>query len=303
MSRPIVLFTDEPGWHGARLRQALARRGYESRYLSLRQCGFDLQSPMHGLRLPGFDALPAGAFVRGVPGGSLEQIVHYLDILHALRRLGVPVYNSGAAIERSVDKGMTSFLLHSQGLPTPPTWVGDADGAGWRQALTALEAGHELVLKPLFGSQGKGLMRISRTADLPPPDRVSGLYYLQKFVRSGARGGHDWRVFVIGGRAVAAMRRSGSGWIHNLARGARTQAALLDPELRRLAEQASQALQMDYAGVDLMRDTEGRAWLIEVNGVPAWRGLQRVAGLDITALLASDFLRRCETVDAVEVAG
>jgi RimK family alpha-L-glutamate ligase len=303
VNRRIAIFTDDPGWHGARLHEAFAARGWHSHFVSLQSCGLDLAREDSGLVLPGFETLPDGAFVRGVPGGTLEQVVLYLDILHALRRLGVLVYNDARAIERSVDKAMTSFLLRTAGVPTPPAWVtGDPD-----RARTVVErerrAGHVLVLKPLFGSQGQGVTRVFEPSELPPPEHCNGVYYLQRFVSTGSASAHDWRVFVIGGRAVAAMRRCAEGWITNVAQGANCQPALLDIELRELAESSAAVLEMHYAGVDILRDIEGRASVIEVNSIPAWKGLQQVCPLDVADSLVADFLRCCPSAPLVEAVG
>ena len=88
----IALFTDEPhAWHTRELRRAFTRFDCSSRIVDLRQCRIDLDSSTE-LFLPGFaKALPEAAFVRGIPGGSLEQVVLRLEVLHALRELGVPV--------------------------------------------------------------------------------------------------------------------------------------------------------------------------------------------------------------------
>ena len=300
--RCIAIVTDDPGWHGARLRRAFAARGWDSRDVSLQQCHFDLSGPGNGLRLPGFDQLPDAVFVRGVPGGSLEQVIFHLDVLHALRLLGVLVYNDARCIERSVDKCMTSFLLRTAGIPTPPTWVARDPEVAAAVLANELAAGHELVHKPLFGSQGEGLRRLSTPDQLPSPDECNGLHYLQRHIPTGEGQSHDWRVFVIGNRAVAAMRRASDHWVTNVAQGASCHPAVLDQELRTLAETAAATLGMDYAGVDILRDRSGRAWVIEVNGVPAWKGLQQVCGLDIAALLAGDLLRRLherQTMEAV----
>jgi RimK family alpha-L-glutamate ligase len=289
MNRRIAIFTDDPGWHGARLRKAFEHHGCSCEFVSLQQCGFALDGEAQGLTIPGFDTLPDGAFVRGVPGGTLEQVVHYLDILHALHHLGVCVYNDPRSIERSVDKGMTSFLLHSAGIPTPPTWVlGDRDPSPILKQ--AFDAGHELVLKPLFGSQGNGLARVSAGDTLPEQADYNGIYYLQRFIPTGSDDAHDWRVFVINGQAVAAMLRRGQGWISNVAQGARCHPAVLDQELRELAEAAADTLEMRYAGVDILRDATGRPYVLEVNSIPAWKGLQQVCRLDVTQLLVDDFL-------------
>ena len=59
-----------------------------------------------------------------VPGGSFEQVTLYLGVLHALRELGVTVWNDARAIERCVDKSTTTFFLQRAGIPTPWTWTG-----------------------------------------------------------------------------------------------------------------------------------------------------------------------------------
>jgi tetrahydromethanopterin:alpha-L-glutamate ligase len=291
----IAIVTDDPGWHGKRLRRAFEARNGEVHYASLRNCHIDLQRGCSGLWIPGFeDRLPDGVFVRGVPGGTLEQVVLRLDVLHALRAAGVPVYNDGRAIERTVDKGMTTFLLARAGLPTPPTCVTEtaAEARAFLQEETA--AGHKVVAKPLFGSQGVGLQRLSAGMDLPDAADCNGVWYLQRYVETGPAdaGWHDWRVFVIGGVAAAAMVRRGASWVNNVAQGARCESAMLEHDLARLAVAACRAVGADYAGVDLVRDRDERFQILEVNGVPAWKGLQTVTDVDIADRLVDDFISR-----------
>ena len=290
MNLRIALITDDPGWHGARLREAFAVRDCEVQLVSLCDCAIDLVSAPQGLLIPGFEKqLPDGVFVRGVPGGTLEQVVLYLDVLHALEAVGIPVYNNGHAIERSVDKGMTSMLLQRAGIPVPPTWVVSSEERGECIWASERAAGHRLVVKPLFGSQGKGLARLSPQDPLPALADYQGVYYLQRFVEEQH---FDWRIFVINGRAVAGMQRHGRHWINNVAQGATCIPALQDRHLEGLAEAATAALDMDYAGVDLMRDAGGDLQVIEVNSIPAWRGLQATCDVDIADCLVDDFYRR-----------
>jgi tetrahydromethanopterin:alpha-L-glutamate ligase len=291
----VVILTDDPGWHGARLREAFESRGVESSFASLRDCRFDLHRPGPNVVLPGFeDRLPDGVFVRCVPGGTLEQVVLRLDVLHALKLLGVPVYNDGRAIERTVDKAMTSFVLASAGIPTPATWVTESEGEATAVVRAEIAAGRELVVKPLFGSQGVGLKRISAPGELPPIAEYDGVYYLQRYIESDSAGWHDWRVFVIDGVAVAAMQRQGRSWITNVSQGGTCAPVDLSEheDLRALAQKAVHALQMDYAGVDLIRDRDGRLQIIEVNGIPAWKGLQSVTQDSIAQILVNDFVDR-----------
>jgi len=290
----IAIFTDDPGWHGARLKRAFAARGFDSRYVSLTACRLNLESGGPPVVIPGFeDRLPDGAFVRGVPGGSLEQVTFYLDILHGLKALGVPVYNDARAIERTVDKGMTSFLMRQAGISTPATWVVNSREAALAIAGRELALGHQLVSKPLFGSQGEGLQRHETPQDLANLAESNGVFYLQRFVHCG-EASHDFRVFVIRGKTVAAMRRFGQSWLNNVAQGGRCETVRLDDLLLcRLAEDAVKTIGMAYAGVDIIRDLQGRYTVIEVNSVPAWKGLQSVSETVIADRLADDFLALC----------
>nr|WP_228779093.1 RimK family alpha-L-glutamate ligase [Methylobacter sp. BlB1] len=289
----IAIFTDDPGWHGKQLRLAFTSRGYSCEYASLTECKFAIEPGRIPVLIPGFEqALPDAVFVRGVPGGSLEEVVMYLDVLHALKEMNIPVYNDGKAVERSVDKGMTSFLLHNAGLPTPMTWILRDRELALSIAEDELKKGNLLISKPLFGSQGEGIRRIEKTTDLFWLTSSHGVYYLQRFVHCDGVGYSDHRVFVINGRAVAAMRRRGKSWLNNVARGAECEVIDLDPKMADLAVKATQALAMDYAGVDIIRDREGNYTVIEMNSIPAWKGLQSVCEVNIAELLADDLITR-----------
>lgn len=300
----VALMADETGWHTRQLQAALRARGAQGRCVDLEDCRIDTAASPHGLVIPGFGkALPDAVLVRGIAGGSFEQVTKRLGVLHALRELGVPVYNDARAIERSVDKSMTSLLLHAAGVPTPPTWATESVAEARRIVMREAAAGHALVLKPLFGSQGKGLQRVGqvdgRYRALPRLDRAyGGLAYLQRFVPARAVPGFDFRVLVIGGRAVAAMRRVSRHWIHNVAQGARCMPCALDAPLAALAEHAAHTLGLDYAGVDILpADGPQPLVVLEVNGVAAWQGLQRVTPFNIAQALVDDLLgRRCAGV-------
>ena len=293
MTLCVAIVTDEPGWHGRALRRAFALRGVTSRYVSLAGTLLDMDDAAR-VCLPGFEqTLPDAVFVRGVPGGSLEQVVCHLNVLHALSEFGVPVYNDGRAIERSVDKSLTSLKLRQAGLPTPPTWVTSDRAHALAIVHHQTANGRALVCKPLFGSQGEGICLLRSVDDLPGEEAVNNVWYLQHFIGDPEAPASDWRVFVIGGRAVAAMRRNAHGWLANVAQGGVCQAVLPEGNMRRLAEDAVACLDMAYAGVDLMRDPQGNWWLIEVNSIPAWKGLQGVCRIDIAENLADDLLGRC----------
>ena len=293
----IPVFTDDPGWHGKQLQRAFAARGHEAVFVSLKDCSFELVGDRPRILIPGFEhGLPPGAFVRGVPGGTLQQVIMRLDILHALTMLGVTVYNDGRAVERTVDKAMTSLHLMLNGVATPATWVCESRQHAQSVVLRETMAGRPVVIKPLFGSQGQGVRKLEQGMRLPVPmeEHIDGLYYLQQYIDSGEGEWHDYRVFVIAGRAIAAMKRHGSQWVNNVAMGGRCERIDTDNEIAALAIAAARAVDIDYCGVDVIRDRQGRLYVLEVNSIPAWRGLQSVTELDVKQLLVDDFMARMQ---------
>lgn len=297
MARPevVVLGGRAEGWHGARLREALERHGLAVRRVGFDQCRLEAGQGPGGPILGGRPGLPAAALVRSIPAGSFEQVTLRLGLLHALGDLGVPVVNTARAIERCVDKAMTSFLLARAGLPTPPTWV--AESAAEAAAIVARETeeGRALVLKPLFGAQGRGLRLLRGPGELPAPEEVGGVYYLQRFVGRplpGGTGWRDFRVFVVGGEAVAAMAREGASWVTNIGQGGQPSPVPATGPLAGLAVAAAAAVGADHAGVDLIELPEGGLAVLEVNSMPAWQGLQSVTPIDIAGRIAALVARR-----------
>jgi RimK family alpha-L-glutamate ligase len=238
------------------------------------------------LRLDGCDAV----LVRGIPRGSLEQVIFRVDVLHALAERGVACVNGPRTIERTVDKFLASALLARAGVPTPRTIVCERP----EDAIGAFEQlGGDVIVKPLFGSMGAGMTRVddadvaARVFDALALERA--VYYLQETL---PHDGRDLRALVVGGRVVAAIERVGSGWRANLARGARARATELSAEQERVCVEAADVVGADYAGVDLLRAADGREYVLELNGIPGWRGLQEATGADVAAALVA----RVETV-------
>ena len=268
---------------------AFAGAGARVERVDLAECGFDTQSAS-GLALPILGAqLPDAVHVRTLSAGSFEAVTKRLGVLHALANLGIVVWNDARAIERCVDKSMTSFLLARAGLPTPPTWTMESAEAA--RALVEQETPRgPLVLKPLFGAQGKGLRLIRGWEELPGPEEVAGVYYLQRFQPNGADDFRDYRLFVLRGRVIAAMMRRASTWITNVKQGGQPLAVARDPEMERLAIAAADAVGAAIAGVDVLVDANGAPTVLEVNSMPAWSGLQKVVKRNIAKAIASTLM-------------
>jgi RimK family alpha-L-glutamate ligase len=293
MPRRIALAADTTDSHARALLAAFTAQGADARTVRLALCDFN-SNRAHGIDLPGFgDQLPDAVLVREIAGGSFEEVTRRLGVLHALRELGVPIWNDARAVERCVDKSMTSFVLARAGVPTPSTWA--VEGRRAAEAVVAREApAGPLVQKPLFGSQGRGLRLVAVPEDLAPPEAVGGVYYLQRYIPPAGPDGEfvDHRLFVCDGAVIAAMSRRSARWITNVHRGGRPEP--LDPpaDFATLALAAVAALGADYAGVDLIRDATGQPYVLEVNSMPAWKGLQQVNATPIAERLAAALLAR-----------
>jgi tetrahydromethanopterin:alpha-L-glutamate ligase len=285
----IGLAIDDRDWHARALLRACAEQDVAVVPFRLADAAFD-SLHRRGIAVPGFgDALPDAVLVRAISAGSFEEVTRRLGVLHAFRELGIPVWNDARAIERCVDKSTTSFMLAHAGIATPGTWAVE----GREPALVIAErecATGPLVLKPLFGSQGRGLRLIAGAAELPPAEAVGGVYYLQRYLPTGTRTFHDHRLFVCDGAVVAAMTRQADTWVTNVRLGAQPLSFSPNAELVDLAVRATQCVGAAYAGVDLLVDRDERAWVLEVNSMPGWKGLQRVTEGSIAGHIVAGLL-------------
>ena len=271
------------GWHVQALRRALECRGIAVACLPITRLVARIadrpwvrsqQEP-----LDDYDAL----FVRAIPGGSLEQIIFRVDALHRLENAGVRIVNPPTTIERTVDKYYTSSLLEDAGLPTPRTVVTER----FDEAMVAFhELGGDVVVKPLFGSEGRGMVRVCDEDIAYRVFRALELgryvYYLQEFI---PHSNEDIRAFVIGDRVVAAMVRRSDSWKTNVAQGAEAESLALSAELEEMSLRAARALDADYAGVDILCSEGGDVYVMEVNGIPGWAKLRQVTGVDVAERL------------------
>jgi RimK family alpha-L-glutamate ligase len=277
-----VILASREGWHTQELTRALTARGHS----------WDLV-PYEGLTasLGGHPGLRSGAaeldradvvLPRIIPAGSLEQIVFRMDALHRLSERGIRVVNPARAIERTVDKFWTSALLEQCGLPSPETIVCESA----EEAMAAFRALGDVIVKPLFGSMGLGMVRVADEEMayrvVQTIETIKGVFYLQRTIEHDGR---DVRVFVLGGRVLAAIERRAQGWRTNIARGAVGRPIALPDEWAGMALRAAAAVGAEYAGVDLLPARDGTVYVLEVNGVPGWEGLQQATGIDVAGAL------------------
>jgi RimK family alpha-L-glutamate ligase len=221
----------------------------------------------------------AAVLVRSMPPGSLEQVVFRMDALANLAAAGVRVVNPPRAIEVAVDKYLATTRLHDAGLLVPPTVVCQTA----EQALVAFgDLGGDVVVKPLFGSEGRGITRVTDEAValrvFRSLEQIGSALYLQQFV---PHEGCDWRLLVLGDEVLGMQRRHPHDWRTNISRGAVGEPLQVTAERADLAQRAARAVGATLAGVDLLPGKDGQLYAIEVNAVPGWRALAEVTGVDV----------------------
>lgn len=298
----IAALVSGEGWHVRDLRRAAGRLAIDFRTapfpsIAARLAQPNIDSPPR-LVAGDLDLARVGALhVRVMPPAGLERVVFRMDALHRLEALGVPVLNPPRAIETAVDKYLALARIHAAGIPVPETWVGESA----RDALEAhRELGGDVVVKPLFGAEGRGLIRVQHPEIARRVffalERVGAVLYLQRFIPGpDPELASDVRVFILAGRAIGAIRRAAAPgeWRANVAAGATAQPFALDrePEIRNLAERAAAAVGAPLAGVDILPARDGAPRVLEINAVPGWRALAATLDRDVAAEIL-DELRR-----------
>lgn len=296
----VTLVGEAGGWHLERLAAALRRRDHAVATVAWRSIGTAITA--EGLRfIP--DALAAAdvIVVRGMPGSGagpqrLEEVIFRMDALAQLEAAGTPVLNGPRALEIAIDKYLSLALLARAGMRVPRTLVVQGEEAA---RLAWDELGDFCVVKPLFGSRGRGISRVA-TADEAAAIGGAGVAYLQEFI---PHPGWDLRILVVGDDAFAMRRVAAAGeWRTNVSLGGRPEAVEASADELDLARRAAAVVGARIAGVDILPGPAGPV-VLEVNAVPAWRGLQSVVAADLTDAVAREVERAAFSAQSAQTVG
>ncbi len=287
--RQVGVASAEPeGWETSRLVSDIEGRGVDCIVFNVSESVVRVGDVKPAAQYKRLDLTKLdGILTRAVPGGSLEQVILRMDLLHCLERLGIPFMNRPNAIEKAVDKYYTLRLLDMAEVPVPRTVVTQYA----KDALRAFRRYKDVVVKPLFGSGGVGMTRVD---DHEIARRVFRaleanhyVMYIQEYLEHGLR---DIRVFVVGGEAIAAMYRVGFDWKTTIRHGARPEPCKLTPKLAKLAVRCAEVIGLEYTGVDILETKRGPV-VTEVNSSSGWQGLQQVTDFDIAKRVVDRFLQ------------
>ncbi len=210
-----------------------------------------------------------------------------------LEATGLRLFNSIAAIETADDKALTHFSLAAHGLPQPKTIAAPLTYAGLGYTnLDFLDQAAEYLRFPLVIKERRGsfgwqvyLANTYEEAAALLREHAPAPMILQEYI--GGRAGEDIRIYVVGGRAIAAIRRRNPGDFRaNISAGGTAEAYTPSPEEEALALAAARALGLNFGGIDLLAGPTGPL-LCEVNSNAHFLGLAATTGADAAgAILA-----------------
>jgi len=287
-----LLTRSERAWCSSRLREAFKRLGANAECFTFTDLVSRISiTPSILLDGANIQEKIGAILVRPIGRGSLDQIIFRLNILHTISRSGLPVVNHPSSIEKAVDKYHTLTLLSEQGIKVPRTVVTE----NISEAMKAFhELGGDVVVKPVFGSRGIGAARISDEDIAERAFRTlqfnRHVLYVQEFVPHGTR---DIRVFLVGGKVIAAMFRVSTSWKTNVSRGAKPTPLKCTAEIEELAIRSAEIIGSEIAGVDLMESKDGLL-VGEINSQPGWRGLQSATQVDIAEEIAKYMISKAK---------
>ena len=243
--------------------------------------GFYLHIGGTGNRIT-YEGKPAEDFDVIVPRLSRTTARYGEEVVAHFEWIGTPVINRAKPIAAARHKFHSLRILAQHGLPVPPSLT---VGSSTFLENTLVEVGnYPFILKPFYGTHGRGVMLLDTPTSLTSTvDALCDLhqdYVIQPFIAEAD--GIDLRVLVIGGEAIAAMKRSAppGEFRANIHKGASGEAITLPEEYTYLAIEATAALELEIAGVDLLETNEGPV-VLEVNPSPGFEELESVTGINI----------------------
>ncbi|WP_319826098.1 30S ribosomal protein S6--L-glutamate ligase [Thalassovita sp.] len=283
-----------------RLKEAAELRGHQLDIIDTLRCYMNIASRRpeiyyNGEKLTGYDAV--------IPRIGASVTFYGTAVLRQFEMMGVYPLNESVAIGRSRDKLRSMQLLARDGVGLPVTTF--AHDPKQTEEVLKLAGGAPIVIKLLEGTQGIGvvLADTDRSAkSVVEAFRGAGVnIMLQEFIKEA--GGTDIRALVVGGKVIAAMKRTGAegDFRSNLHRGGSAQVVKLSAEERATAIRAAKAMGLNACGVDMLRSNHGPV-IMEVNSSPGLEGIEKATGLDIASKMI-EYLEKNAKAGATKTRG
>jgi ribosomal protein S6--L-glutamate ligase len=283
-----------------RLKAAAEERGHELDIIDTLRCYMNIVSRRprvyyNGEKLPAYDAV--------IPRIGASVTFYGLAVLRQFEMMGVYPLNESVAIGRSRDKLRSMQLLARDGIGLPVTTF--AHDPKQTDEVLKLAGGAPLVVKLLEGTQGIGV--VLADTDRSAKSVIEAFrgakvnILVQEFIKEA--GGTDIRALVVGGKVIAAMKRTGAAddFRSNLHRGGSAETVKISPEERSTAVRAAKSMGLNVCGVDMLRANHG-AVVMEVNSSPGLEGVERATGIDVAGKII-EFMEKHAKPNATKTKG
>ena len=281
-----AIISDTHDWHTEKIEYFLKKNGCIVTKLKFNEIKLSFCANKRTFFNKNIHKLDA-VWVRLLSGQSLEEITTKLTYLHLLNDLKIYIHNSAEAIEKTVDKVRTTGLLKINGIPSPDTHI-------WIGQNKKNNVMNDSLLKPIFGSQGKGITLVKKNANLSKIKGTGDVYYLQNFIGElKDQKFSDLRIFVSNHKVIASMKRESKSFLTNVYLGASYQKTKISSEIVKLTEKISRIFELGYCGVDIKIKNK-KIFVLEINSIPSWKNINKLYKKDLTEKLVKDFIKIIE---------
>ena len=289
----IAIISDMHDWHSNEIKFYLEKFGCKVAKVSFEEIVLSLKKKR--VSISGKNSLKKidGVWVRFIKAGTLEEITSKLTILHLLEESNIYIHNSASTIEKTVDKVRTTGILEINGFNSPETSVWFSKNKN----IPKLKKKQKFLVKPIFGSQGKGIILIKNIYDLLKFKPLGNVFYVQNFIGSDKQKiFSDLRILVSNHKVLSSMERYSKNFITNVHQGANFKKKLIDSEIIKTSEKISKIFGLGYGGIDI-KIANKKLYVLEINSVPSWKAIQKIEKKNISQLLVRDFLKKIKKND------
>ena len=276
MSKTVLILTDKEGWHFTQIKISLSKLNHQIISHDLRNLSIVIDNDKSYIIDKDNNELnPDYVIVRYIPGGTLEEIISYLNILKTFEINDIKVINNAENIEKTVDKSFTSLLLKKNKILTPKTYI--LNNLNLIKSLYSNKTPpNKLIYKPMFGSQGDDIQIINNLDEVKTIKANGNIFYIQEFIEIDPS--HDYRVLAIKDNnkyLMFSMTRYGTTFLNNYSKGAKCEFHEIDENLKSISEKIIKIFDIDFCGIDFIKKGK-KYYTIEINSIPAWKGIQSV---------------------------
>ncbi|MFD1989985.1 lysine biosynthesis protein LysX [Paenibacillus nicotianae] len=230
----------------------------------------------------------------------LNRCISYYTSLYAMQCFesqGLLTVNHSSIIDLCGDKLKTSVVLSKHNIATPKTAV----AFDYDSALELIEEiGYPVVIKPIVGSWGRLLAKISdryAAESILEHKKVLGspihhIFYIQEFMQKPDR---DIRILVAGNEIIGSMYRRSNHWITNTARDAIPEACQLTEDMIRLTKACIEVVGEGLLAIDLIENQHGELFVNEINPTMEFKGMEQATDINIADHIVDYLIKVCDS--------